>query len=380
MKKVLFAHQSTIPHYRIPFYNALERSRPSTWNFEVVFDPQEFVTPRIFSERIERESLNFPLLETNTYIFNFDGKRIFYQPFWSNAANYDLLILEDAVNNLTYPLCQLHQLHKTKVAFWGHGRDRKVSKLTTLKQLSEAFKLWRCKRADGFFAYTQGVKDYLVAKGVTADKISVVNNTIDIVEQRKASEKYRHQRQIWRKEHGVDDKHVMLFIGRLSKNKRIDFLFEACKLLEQRTPNTHLILVGSGVLPEDVVKPQRITTFDSITDTELLAPIYAGADLFVCPGAVGLAPLQAFCHNLPIVTIQQSAHGPEVEYLSPLNSVMLPEGTTAAEYARTLLHLFSNEKQLHELRDNCWPSIRQYTIDAMAQNFILGIDTILTKK
>ena len=28
VKKVLIAHQSTIPHYRVPFYEAVERLRP----------------------------------------------------------------------------------------------------------------------------------------------------------------------------------------------------------------------------------------------------------------------------------------------------------------------------------------------------------------
>ena len=41
MKQVLIAHQSTIPHYRVPFYNSLNTLKPDEWRFEVVFDPDE---------------------------------------------------------------------------------------------------------------------------------------------------------------------------------------------------------------------------------------------------------------------------------------------------------------------------------------------------
>src|SRR5688572_15719325 len=123
MKKVLFAHQSTIPHYRIPFYNALEQIRPVEWSFDVVFDPEEFVNPRIFKEPISADMFHFPILETSTRFLKFGGKQLIYQSFWSEAAGYDLVILDNVLHNLTYPLCQLHQFRKTKVAYWGHGRD-----------------------------------------------------------------------------------------------------------------------------------------------------------------------------------------------------------------------------------------------------------------
>ena len=41
IKKVLIAHQSTIPHYRVPFYEAVERLRPKWWEFSVIYDTAE---------------------------------------------------------------------------------------------------------------------------------------------------------------------------------------------------------------------------------------------------------------------------------------------------------------------------------------------------
>ena len=41
---------------------------------------------------------------------------------FGDAATYDLIIVENALYCLAYPLVQLHQLHGVRVAYWGHGR------------------------------------------------------------------------------------------------------------------------------------------------------------------------------------------------------------------------------------------------------------------
>ncbi len=378
MKRILIAHQSTIPHYRVPFYNALESRRPPQWCFDVVFDPAEFANPRIFTEPISADSFRFPLLKASTHFLPFGGKRLIYQTFWRQAAHYDLVILENALNNVTYPLCHLHQFRKTKIAYWGHERDRSVTKITPGKRLAEALKLWMCRRADGFFAYTSGVKSDLVERGVAADKIFVVNNTIDILEQRRAFDRFSLHRDEWRRQLGIADQHVMLFVGRFSRNKRLDFLFDACSILEQKMPDTHLVLVGSGLLPENVSRPQRLTIFEALTDLESLGPIYSGADVFVCPGAVGLAPLQALCYDLPVLTIDLPTHGPEIEYLNSRNSVLLPESTSPSRYAEEIAAIFGDPGRYRRLRTGAWSSIRHLTIDQMADRFVCGIDRLLS--
>src|SRR5688572_15115042 len=126
MKKILIAHQSTIPHYRVPFYNALERLRPDTWRFDVVFDPKELSSPRFFNNPLDIKQFQFPILTTNTLTVRICRIMMSYQTFWRKAAEYDLIIVGRALNNLAYPLCQLHQMRGRKVAYWGHDRDRKA--------------------------------------------------------------------------------------------------------------------------------------------------------------------------------------------------------------------------------------------------------------
>ena len=64
---------------------------------------------------------------------------------------YDLIIVENALYCLTYPLVQLHQLHGVRVAYWGHGRDIRSSvQPGWLKQQMERLAMALVRRADGF--------------------------------------------------------------------------------------------------------------------------------------------------------------------------------------------------------------------------------------
>ena len=376
MKKVLIAHQSTIPHYRIPFYNALEKLKPDSWCFDVVFDPSELNQPQFFKEQLDLRQFKFSILAVNTVGVKIANKNISYQTFWQRAAEYDLVIVEQALNNLTYPLCQLYQLTKSKFAYWGHGKHIGVENPSLAKSLSEQLKMLLTRKADGFFAYTSSVKSHLLERRVSSDKVFVLNNTIDIKAQRDAFEQWQHQKAEIRRSLGLEGKKVLLFVGRFSKGKRIDFLLEAFSILHQKDASFHLLLVGSNG-ETYLEQQQNISYFGSITDLAKLAPIYVAADIFSFPGLVGLGPLQALCYDLPIVTIDSQSHKPEIEYLSPLNSLILASDTTPEDYAGKIIELFEDVEQLQKLQNNTWSSIEHLTIERMAQNFIEGVNTIL---
>src|SRR4030067_655860 len=133
-------HQSTSPHYRLPFYNAVERPGPPDWNFKVVFDPKEFLSPIFFREKLQPADIHFPIQEVNTIRFPLFGKSVCYQTFWRQLSGLDLVILENAVNNLTYPLSHLHKLNGTRIVYWGHGQHRAIEEESRWKSLSERLK------------------------------------------------------------------------------------------------------------------------------------------------------------------------------------------------------------------------------------------------
>ena len=315
MKKVLIAHQSTIPHYRVAFYNALNQYKSAKWCFDVVFDSTELKNKQFFKEELNPKQFEFSTLETNTYTGKIGGTKICYQTFLRKAARYDLIVIEQVFHNLTYPLCHLYQLKGTKIVHWGHGRHIRITEPSLWKTCLEKVKMALTRQADGFFSYTPGVKSFLTSKNIPAERIFVLNNTIDINQQRRAFEKFKNQKEKIKESLNIAGKKVLLFVGRFEDAKRIGFLLRALEILLQRDRDFHLLLVGSDGEAYLSDKPENITYFGPVVNLDKLAPIYVAADVLSFPGALGLAPLQAFCYDLPVVTIDSPLHAPEYEYL-----------------------------------------------------------------
>ena len=378
MTRVLIAHQSGIPHYRVPFYNELVKQAPANLHFDVVEDPHDVASLELAGYQDPR---TFTTLNVNTYRKDLFGLTVRYQTYLNETSNYDLVILEHALNNLSYPLTHLRRSGRLRLAYWGHGRDVTVAEPKGLKVFLEALKLWLAKRAAGYFAYTQGVKVFLVEKGLHSDKIFVVNNTIDIRNERRAFNEFSFSRQEIRQKLDLTDARVLLFVGRFTSGKRLDFLLDSFLRLYSLDDSYRLLLVGSGDLPPEIIEGfeqvEAVLPLGMITNRRELAPVYVASDLFVYPGDVGLSPLQAFCYNLPAITIASSTHKPEFEYLNTENAVILPSSTTVEEYAQSIHAMFTERERLERLAETAWPSISHLTIEDMASRFLVGIDRIL---
>ena len=76
VRRVLIAHQSTIPHYRVAFYNAVERLRPPWWMFAVTYDPDPARRAKLFAEPIDEQEFGFPVLCTRTIGASVFGKQL----------------------------------------------------------------------------------------------------------------------------------------------------------------------------------------------------------------------------------------------------------------------------------------------------------------
>ncbi len=111
------------------------------------------------------------------------------------------------------------------------------------------------------------------------------------------------------------EKRLLLYVGRLAREKNTKLLFRAFELLRSRHPGQfHLLVVGDGaesVELSDLQRraPEEVTWLRYCTDSAELATYYRAADLFVHPGTqetFGLVAVESQACGTPVLGIRGS--------------------------------------------------------------------------
>lgn len=376
--QILIAHQSTIPHYRVEFYQALQNLLPDKYEFTVVFDESE--SERIFFTKTNNK-FSFNTYKAKTTNFKLLSRKIQLQTFPLNIWKYDLIILGSAIGNLSYPFAFLMKLMGKKIAIWGKGKDYEKKYDDAINTFSENSKILLAKLADGFFAYTSDVARYLVSKGVKAEKVFTINNTINTVKHRDYYNHLVQQRDRLRLDNELQDKKVLLYVGRLIGNKKIDFLLDTFDTLVDMDKDYRLIIIGSGekrIIDEiEGSKNNDKIYIKGFVPDEEIGTFFVMSDLYIYPGVVGLGPLHALCYNLIPAVIHSDRHSAEYEYLNNSNALIIPQGTDAKIYATGIYNFMKNKSAFNLLRSNAFSTVQHLTLDNMAGNYVRGIEYIL---
>lgn len=108
---------------------------------------------------------------------------------------------------------------------------------------------------------------------------------------------------------------VCIFVGRLTKEKNIDFLLKAFSSIKKSFPDVHLVIVATGPL-EDELKKLTVhlglrldedVIFTGFLSEENLVNAYRGADLFTFASVTetqGIVLIEAMAAGLPVVAIR----------------------------------------------------------------------------
>ena len=100
--------------------------------------------------------------------------------------------------------------------------------------------------------------------------------------------------------------------------KRLGFLIEACERVRASGIDLHLAIVGDGPEKQSLERiSYEVPRLDVVGSAhgERKALFLSLAECMAIPGVVGLAVVDAFAHECPLVTTDIPGHGPEIEYL-----------------------------------------------------------------
>lgn len=161
-----------------------------------------------------------------------------------------------------------------------------------------------------------------------------------------------------REANNINNKDVILFVGRLSPKKGVDILVRSMNDLAKKHPNSALVLVGSKWYSDDRVSdyvayvralasrsPVPVITTGFIDPKQVHQWFWAG-DLFVCPSQweepLARVHYEAMAAGLPIVT---TARGGNPEVMEPgKNGVVVTHPEDPWTFSDTISKLLSDTK------------------------------------
>jgi len=362
--------QAEVKQYRRAFLGALAaRLRRDDIALEVVYS----VPNRV--EREKADSLELPGdLGSSVPGVWLLGGRVFVQLAWRAIRDADLVVMEQANKHaLNYLLLVLGGLGVKRVAYWGHGYNHQAGAAGA----SERLKRKLVTRVDWWFAYTAGVGRYLADHGVDRRIITVVQNTIDTRELAEAVRAHgAHERWAVRRRLGIaDDARVGLFCGSLYAEKKLELLVAATRQIRERCPDFELVVVGDGPGREAMRAAAARLPFVHHVGAAFgpdRAPYFAISDVFLIPGVVGLAIVDAFAVGLPVFATDVDGSGPEIEYVeADVNGVVTAHDVDA--YAAAVCRVLDDPGELARMREAARATASRLTLAHMVEAFATGI-------
>lgn len=352
----------------------------------------------VFREMARRDGIRFRLVYASTpHLKNvtpegfeaaFEPMRIvrvgshpaYWQPAQFRLASprhADVLMLNwDAHYLSLYPALARARVEGVGTVLWGHGYSRhrarwRVGPRQTLGRLADAVAL-----------YNQAGADRLIDAGFDPARVFVAPNSIDQAPIEASTQHWRtrpEQLQAFRDAQALGPGPVLLFVARLSPERRVDLLLQAAARLLPERPSLRVAIVGGGEqaadlrrLAESLGIASAVRFAGPVYDEQALGAWFLSSDVFAFPSHMGLSLLHAFGYGLPVVTTDRAwENGPEIEALRPGENGLTYRHGDVADLAAALRRLIDDEPLRRRLGAEALRTVRErYSIPRMVDGLV----------
>lgn len=274
-------------------------------------------------------------------------------------VNYDAVVFFGSAHYLsTWVAALLMRLRGRDVFMWGHGLLAPESGPHGLTR--EAF----YHLAKGHFIYSSRSIELMKQRRLLRNKeYHQINNSLDFDEHMRTRQTASETPSPYPK---VDI--AMVYIGRLTKRKRIDLAIEAVRRLSDQGKSATLWIAGDGEdRPRLEETAKSLEVEDAINfigetyDEHKIAVLLHHADICVSPGHIGLTAVHAMTYGTPVITHDNlDRHAPEFETIVPRETGMLFIEGSVQSLTESIL-------KMYEVHDR--EAVRQRCINRVADSY-----------
>ena len=211
--------------------------------------------------------------------------------------------------------------------------------------------------ADGTFLYGNYAKNIAIKQGNNPEKLWVIHNSLDYSKHIEIRSKLKSSN-IY-KDYFQNNYHTLIFIGRLTRTKKLNILIEAVHRLQNQGEIYNLVFVGDGEersALEQLAHETKIPVwfYGSCYDDDINAKLIYNADLCISPGNVGLTAIHTMTFGTPVITHSNLKNQmPEFEAVIPGKTGDFFMEDSVESLSSAISHWFSNNLDRNLIRHNC---------------------------
>ncbi len=290
---------------------------------------------------------------------------------------YQILHCHQMISPMTLAL-MARALPGKRLVINPHGRGPRgdVAKLTRLRPVTGKLRVAAALRwGDAFVAIARDIHDELRAMGVPEMRIWDVTNGVDVERFTPAS---LDERMALRRQLGLPDGRLVVFVGRLTVAKALDVLLHAWAQRDATLADVRLVIVGDGELRDDLVRQTHALGIEGSIiftgGTNDTASYLRACDVFVLSSrteGMPIALLEAMACGLPCVATRV---GGSAEVIEDGKNGRLVAPEDAGALAKALAEAFATPMWGVHARQRIQ---EQYGIDAVAQRYAMLYERLL---
>jgi len=247
-----------------------------------------------------------------------------------------------------------------KVWLWTHGLRGNESKY------SRFVNILYMRLATGLLFYSERGADLAREAGIPEGKINVIYNSLDYTTQKSFREKVGGTDFL--RNYFGNDNHYVIFVGRLTKTKKVDALIRSMSDLQ-----CNVVIVGDGPergnltsLVSKLGMDDRVWFYGSCYDEQILAQLIYHASVLISPGNIGLSAIHAMAYGtIPVTHADLCSQMPEVEAVTELEKKLsrrllfeAGDDNSLTELVRGLLLFVSINRE--EIREKCYDVVENH--------------------
>ena len=181
---------------------------------------------------------------------------------------------------------------------------RILSDNSFLETLTWKYMRWFYGQLDLIYVNSGQYRQSWIERGIPAEKLRILPRGLDNA----LFHPSRRDADVRRRFNAQNGETVLLYVGRVSKEKDLDVLAAAYRKLRERHPSTRLVIVGDGPYLKELRETLPEAKFTGMLTGLELAKAFASADVFVFPSTTdtfGNVVLEALASGLPVVVSDQ---------------------------------------------------------------------------